>query len=230
MNKKSICTLTLVLSISLASIITFLNINNEKVINANKYDTSTKDMTILGGVTGVSENAYSYAVGDKARPEEMLSSLSESEIKSYVQNGWNFIIHSAVGSNKDILKHDNQLIISEGYYYELKDEYSTKEGLVNLLCRNFSQEYSNKLINSLYYKEINGKYYITIGDAGMAFDLSKSKIIDKKIQGNKLYITWSGYLEYGEEYSPKKAVLKYENEKIVVDYYEELSFVGNVLR
>lgn len=189
-----------------------------------------KEMIILGGVSGVSEDAYSYAVGDKARPAEILASLSESEIRNYVQNGWDFIINSAVGLNKDILKQNNQVIINDNYYHELKDEYSTREGLINLLSQTFSKEYSSKLINSLYYEKVNGKYYIVIGQPGMAFDLSKSKIIDKKVQGNKLYITWSGYSEYGEKYPSTKAILKYENGKVVVDYYHELSMVGNVKR
>lgn len=189
-----------------------------------------KEITILGGLSGVSEDAYSYAIGEKARPQEILDSLSESEIKSYVQNGWDFIIKSAVGLNKDILKQNNEVIINDTYYHELKDEYSTREGLLSLLNKNFSKEYSSKLINSLYYEKVNGKYYIVIGEPGMAFELSKSKIIDKKIQGNKLYITWSGYSEYDEQYPSTKAVLKFENGKVVVDYYEELSEVGGVAR
>lgn len=202
--------------------------NTDNFLKENKN--SLKHMTILGGVTGVSEDAYSYAVGDKARPQEILGSLSESEIRNYVENGWDFIINSAVGLNKDILKHDNEVIINDTYYHELKDEYSTREGLLNLLSENFSKEYSSKLINSLYYEKVNGKYYIVIGQPGMAFEISKSKIIDKKVQGNKLYITWSGYSEYDEQYPSTKAVLKYENGKVVLDYYEELSEVGGVPR
>lgn len=202
--------------------------NTDNFLKENKN--SLKDMTILGGVTGVSEDAYSYAIGEKARPQEILASLSESEIRNYVEDGWDFIINSAVGLNKDILKHTDEVIINDTYYHELKDEYSTREGLLNLLSENFSKEYSSKLINSLYYEKVNGKYYIVIGQPGMAFELSKSKIIDKKVQGNKLYITWSGYSEYDEQYPSTKAVLKCENGKVVLDYYEELSEVGGVPR
>lgn len=189
-----------------------------------------KEITILGGLSSISEDAYSYAIGEKARPQEILASLSESEIRNYVENGWDFIINSAVGLNKDILKHGDEVIINDTYYHELKDEYSTREGLLKLLSENFSKEYSNKLINSLYYEKVNGKYYIVIGQPGLAFELSKSKIVDKKVQGNKLYITWSGYSEYDEQYLSTKAVLKFENGKVVVDYYEELSEVGGVAR
>lgn len=211
MNKKVIYTLILALSISLTSVVLASNINKVKNPSMDKYKTS---------VVETEDN----------KDEHILSSLSESEIRGYIQNGWDFIINSAVGLNKDILKNHREIIIDDKYYHELKDVYSTREGLLNLLNKNFSKEYSNKLIDSLYYEKINDKYYIVIGQPGLAFELSKSKIIDKKVQGNKLYITWSGYSEYDEKYPSTKAVLKYENGKVLVDYYEELSELGSVAK
>lgn len=89
------------------------------------------------------------------------------------------------------------------------------------LDKYFTKDFSEKFV-SFVTTEINGEYYMLLGNFGMRHDIKNGTIESKKAEGNKLYVNFTPK-PYDEDTITFNAALVYNGEKWIIDKMEGLS-------
>ncbi len=73
---------------------------------------------------------------------------------------------------------------------------------------------------SFEFKNIDGQCYMGYGNPEPRLIVKDAKIIEKKYDGNKVYISLKGYYHGPKDISTSKATLIYDGTKWVIDEFD----------
>jgi len=194
-------------------------------------DKPSKDNNVINSNTG-SANSSSKDNGTNTNNNNNTSTnnnnnnninFSDEELVTLLSNGNDSVrkLQGLYDTSKTVSVKDNATF---PVYAKLKDKtFKDYESLYKYLSEElsldkyFSEEFSQKLVKHLS-KEIDKEFYIGLGDFGIGLNVKDSKISSKKIDGNKISVTFDSpsYIS-GEKSISLDAALLFENGKLVID-------------
>lgn len=108
-------------------------------------------------------------------------------------------------------------------YQRMEDKFNSQEKLFSYLNEYYTKSASNRIMNMLELKEIDGAYSKIVGQLGdYSPDILNAKIQSKLVSNNKIDLVLSLMNSYDDSPSTYNATLVYEDEKWRVDYWEGL--------
>lgn len=108
-------------------------------------------------------------------------------------------------------------------YQRMEDKFNSQEKLFSYLNEYYTKSASNRIMNMLELKEIDGAYSKIVGQLGdYSPDILNAKIQSKLVSNNKIDLVLSLMNSYDDFPSTYNATLVYEDEKWRVDYWEGL--------
>lgn len=171
------------------------------------------NVIVLGGTSVVSElSADSIVKG--------IPYLSDAEMLALINNA-DKLGYPVVEANRM-----PEIRINDRYYQRMEDKYNTKEKLFSYLNEYYSKAGSNKIMNMLGLKEIDGVCYKIVGQLGdYSPDILNAKIKGKVVSDNEIDLVLSLMNSYDHYPSTYNATLVYEDGKWRVDYWDGLMVV-----
>lgn len=149
--------------------------------------------------------------------------FSDEELVTLLSNGNDSLrkLQGLYDTSKTVTVKDDATF---PFYAKLKDKtFKDYESLYKYLSEElsldkyFSEEFSQKLVKHLS-KEIDKEFYIGLGDFGIGINVKDSKISSKKIDGNKISVTFEApSFISGEKSISLNSTLLFKNEKLVID-------------
>lgn len=154
--------------------------------------------------------------------EEKTPEVSEEKIKELAFKG----DKSVRAISMLVIAPENDVEIDNRHYRKLEKTIKTLEELNAYLNKDFnldkyfSKNFRSKFINFLF-KDINGDYYIVLGNPGLSFEIEKSKLSSIEYDSNKAFATLTGSWEGDNgEVSNVKIELIYENKEWVIEKFD----------
>ncbi|MBY6996397.1 cell wall-binding repeat-containing protein [Clostridium botulinum] len=187
-----------------------VNISKQKeYLDNNSY----KNIILLGG-TGVINT-------ESQRILENKPVISDKDAKNLLFNGDEEF--------KKMLKievHGESYIDLAGISYApVKDDLSEYNSIYDYLNKNFklNTHYTENFIKNMIsfaFKNIDGQCYMRYGNPEPRLIVKDAKIIEKKYDGNKVYVSLKGYYPIRGHVSNAKATLIYDGTKWVIDEFD----------
>lgn len=192
-----------------------INSNNGSVNSSNKDNTTNNNNN-----TSTNDNSNS---NNNNNNNNNTINFSDEELVTLLANGNDSIrkLQGLYDTSKTVSVKDNATF---PIYAKLKDKtFTDYDSLYKYLSEKlsldkyFSEEFSQKLVKHLS-KEIDKEFYIGLGDFGIGINVKDSKISSKKIDGNKISVTFEApsYIS-GEKSISLNAALLFENGKLIID-------------
>ncbi|AJD27023.1 cell wall-binding repeat-containing protein [Clostridium botulinum] len=187
-----------------------VNISKQKeYLDNNSY----KNIILLGG-TGVINT-------ESQRILENKPVISDKDAKNLLFNGDEEF--------KKMLKievHGESYIDLAGISYApVRDDLSEYNSIYDYLNKNFklNTHYTENFIKNMIsfaFKNIDGQCYMRYGNPEPRLIVKDAKIIEKKYDGNKVYVSLKGYYPIPGHVSNAKATLIYDGTKWVIDEFD----------
>lgn len=192
-----------------------INSNNGSVNSSNK-DNTTNTNNNSNNTTSTNNNSSSSSNNNNIN-------FSDEELVTLLSNGNDSLrkLQGLYDTSKTVSVKDNDTF---PVYAKLKDKtFTDYDSLYKYLSEKlsldkyFSEEFSEKLVKHLS-KEIDKEFYIGLGDFGIGINVKDSKISSKKIDGNKISVTFEApSFISNEETSSHNVILLFENGKLIID-------------
>lgn len=173
----------------------------------NKHD-KYNNVIVLGGTAVVSDvSANSIVQGIKY--------LNDKEVLTLINNA-DRLAYPVVEANRM-----PTIYIGDTAYQKFEEKFNSPEKLFAYLNKNYTKSGTNKIMNMLEVKEIDGTYYKIVGQLGdYSPDILNAKIKSKSISNNKMNLVIS-VRNLSENYmNTYKATLIYEDGEWRVDYWD----------
>jgi putative cell wall-binding protein len=169
------------------------------------------NVIVLGGMSVVSDALASSIV-------QSIKYLNDTEALTLINNA-NKLGYPVVEANYMPTIHTED----GKYYQKLEDKFNSKEKLFSYLNEYYTESGTNRIMNMLELREIDGSYCKIVGQLGCYDpDILNAKIESKSNSNNKMELVILDVNSYKDCAHPYKATLIYENEKWRVDYWEGL--------
>lgn len=184
--------------------------SNTGNVNSSSKDNTTNNNNSTDNTNSNNNNNSSF-------------NFSDEELVTLLSNGNDSVrkLQSLYDTSKEItLKTPDPF----STYTKLKDKtFKDYESLYKYLSEElsldkyFSEEFSQKLVKHLS-KEIDSEFYVALGNFGIGVNIKDGKISSKKIDGNKVYVTFDApSFAPIEEISSHNVILIFENGKLVIN-------------
>ncbi|GAE01846.1 amidase [Clostridium botulinum B str. Osaka05] len=187
-----------------------VNVSKQKeYLDDNNY----KNLILLGG-TGVVNT-------ESQRILENKPVISDKDAKNLLFNG-----DEAFKKMLKIEVHGESYIILDGISYApVKDDLNKYDSIYEYLNKNFKLNtyYTDNFIKNMtgfVFKNIDGQCYMRYGNPEPRLIVNNAKIIEKKYDGNKVYVSLKGYYHGPKDISISKATLVYDGTKWAVDEFD----------
>lgn len=186
-----------------------VNISNQKAyLDNNNY----KDLILLGG-TGVINT-------ESQRILENKPVISDKDAKNLLFNG-----DEAFKKMLKIEVDKGSYIILDGISYaSVKDDLNKYDSIYEYLNKNFKLNtyYTDNFIKNMVKSEFKNidECYMRYGNPEPRLIVKDAKIIEKKYDGNKVYVSLKGYYHGPKDISISKATLIYDGTKWVIDEFD----------
>lgn len=187
-----------------------VNVSKQKeYLDDNNY----KNLILLGG-TGVVNT-------ESQRILENKPVISDKDAKNLLFNG-----DEAFKKMLKIEVHGESYTILDGISYApVKDDLNKYDSIYEYLNKNFKLNtyYTDNFIKNMtgfVFKNIDGQCYMRYGNPEPRLIVNNAKIIEKKYDGNKVYISLKGYYHGPKDISISKATLVYDGTKWAVDEFD----------
>lgn len=187
------------------------SIDSEVMSSVKAQHDKYNNVIVLGGTSVVSDALASSIV-------QGIKYLNDTEALILINNA-NKLGYPVVEANHMITIHTE-----DGKYYQrLEDKFNSKEKLFSYLNEYYTESGTNRIMNMLELREIDGAYCKIVGQLGCYDpDILNAKIKSESNSNNKMELVILGVNSYENCAYPYKATLIYENEKWRVDYWEGL--------
>ncbi|WP_434283900.1 cell wall-binding repeat-containing protein [Clostridium botulinum] len=188
-----------------------VNISKQKeYLDNNNY----KNLILLGG-TGVINT-------DSQRILENKPAISDKDAKNLLFNGdEEFKKMLKIEVNKE-----SYIDLDGISYAPVKDNLSKYDSIYDYLNKNFklSTYYTENFMKNMVsfaFKNIDEKCYMRYGNLEPRLSVKEAKIIEKKYDGNKVYVSLKGYgYNSPEDIGISKATLIYDGTKWVINEFD----------
>lgn len=199
-KKKSL--LWVILATSLTVIIGITGLTNSKTIAKKNTRNNTNTVTKTNDNENIQNNISVSIKRD---------TITNDEFKNLVINSYNTVTQI----NK--LRENSYFQYADGsYYYHFKKDITDYDSLYKYfdeelsLSKYFSKDFNNRLIKRIT-KEINGHYYMLVGDFGIG--IKDAKLISQKYEDNKLIVTFQCRFNDGDAVNFNGAIIYDSNWK-----------------
>lgn len=187
------------------------SVDSSVMSSVNSKHDKYKNIIILGGNGVVSEESADIIV-------QGIKYLSDKDAVTLINN--------ADKLGYPVVEANNMPAIQTGdgiYYQKLEDKFNSKEKLFSYLNEYYTESGSNRIINMLQLRQIDGAYYKLCGQLGCyPPDILNAKVLSKSNYDINMDLVISAVDLSDGNADQYKATLKFENGKWRVDYWEGL--------
>ncbi|NMM62841.1 cell wall-binding repeat-containing protein [Clostridium sp. P21] len=170
-----------------------------------------KSVIVLGGSGVVSEESANSIV-------QGIEYLNDSEAVTLINNA-DKLGYPVVEAN-----HMPVIHTKDGKYYQrLEDKFNSKEKLFSYLNEYYTELGSNRIMNMLELREIDGAYCKKVGQLGCyPPDILNAKVVSKTSSNNRMEVVIAAKDLSDGSIDQYKAVFMYESGKWLVNYWQGL--------